>query len=293
MQEDVSLRRLADHSFVSYHHLTDIFEQVENESIGGYIRRYRLEKAASLLLYTDHSLAIVAEKTGYTGSPSLSKAFAQHFHCSPGTFRRKPRFLPHSPNAILDGIGSAAAYETILTKEFSFQYRIETIKDHYTVCKPLKMVPAFAQKHFLYDAYLQTVHDDLDTDLEGRFIIRPFDSLNFAPASKFTMHHGKLITAQAHVRLSQDLYTRYVVTPVKEGQYLVFDIPPGPVNEHITNYTTLFRENLIGYKKLFHPEDFYIFLLLSEEPDKIGEFYMYYSPLPHEPTSCLSNILTF
>src|SRR5688500_5268808 len=74
---DISLQRLADHVFVSYYHFADIFEKTERESIGSYIKRYRLEKAATLLSYTDLSLAIIAEKTGYSGKHALSKAFSQ------------------------------------------------------------------------------------------------------------------------------------------------------------------------------------------------------------------------
>jgi AraC-like DNA-binding protein len=275
LHEDISLQRMSDHTCVSYHHLADIFAQTENESLGGYIKRYRLEKAASLLWYTDLSLTSIAEKTGYTSSPSLSKAFAQHFHSSPGAFRRKPVFLEHSPNAILDGIRTAETYEGILNKEFAFQYRIEKLDNYYTVCQPLKLVPALSQQQFQYDAYLENVYTDIDHKIPGRKVIKPFNSLNFCPADRFTMHHGKLIDGKRYAQLSNAVRKAFLVSPVKNGQYLVFTIPPGQANEQIKNYTTLFRENLIGNKKIFRPEDFFIFLLLSEDESKIGEFYMY------------------
>jgi AraC-like DNA-binding protein len=275
LHEDISMQRMSDHTCVSYHHLADIFGQTENESLGSYIKRYRLEKAASLLWYTDLSLTSIAEKTGYTSSPSLSKAFSQHFHSSPGVFRRQPKFLKHSPNVMLDGIQTAEAYQSILNKEFDFEYRIERLDNYYTVCQPLKMVPAFEQ--FQYDAYLETVFRELDHTLPGKRVIKPFDSLNFSPADRFTMHHGKLIDGTAYAQLSAAVRTTHLVSPVKNGQYLVFTIPPGEANEQIKNYTTLFRENLIGNKKIFRPDDFFIFLLLSEDNDKTGEFYMYLS----------------
>ncbi|HEX6432194.1 MAG TPA: AraC family transcriptional regulator [Niastella sp.] len=277
LHEDISLQRMSDHTCVSYHHLADIFAQTENESLGGYIKRYRLEKAASLLWYTDLSLTSIAEKTGYTSSPSLSKAFAQHFHSSPGAFRRKLRFLKHSPNAILDGIQTEESYQAILNKEFDFQYRIEKLNNYYTVCQPLKMVPAYSQQPFQYDTYLETVYIDMDHKLPGRRVIKPFDSLNFCPANRFTMHHGKLINGTVYAQLSAAVRKTYLVSPVKNGQYLIFTIPPGQADEQIKNYTTLFRENLIGNKKIFRPEDFFIFLVLSEDESKTGEFYMYLS----------------
>lgn len=278
MQEDVSLQRVADHACVSYHHLAAIYEQTEQESIGGYIKRVRLEKAASLLWYTSLSLPVIAEKTGYAGSPSLSKAFDQQFHCSPGTFRKRPRFLKQSPNALLDGIHSAEAYQVILERDFDFEYRIEALHDYYTVCQSLQMVQVYSNQHFQYEDYLDIVFNAMDPHLNGSSVIKPFDSLNFSPADKFSMHHGKLITGETLAQLPPPIPEDYIVSPIMNGRYLVFDIPAGPVNEQISNYTTLFRENLVGYKKIFHPEDFFIFLLLNENEHRNGEFYLYLSP---------------
>jgi hypothetical protein len=67
---------------------------------------------------------------------------------------------------------------------------------------------------------------------------------------------------------------------MNKATYLVFDIPPGPVDDNIKNYTTYFRENIIGFKKLFRPEDFFSFLVLGNDKNKLGEFYMYLKPSP-------------
>lgn len=272
---DISLQCLADHVFVSYYHLSDLFEQTEQETLGGYIKRYRLEKAASLLSYTDLSLAEIADKTGYSGKHALSKAFSQQFDHSPGRFRKRPLFIKDSPNAILDGIHSEQDYLTLLKKDFSFNYRIETLPDHYTICRSLRMVPAFYKGGFCYNTYLDTVMNGFDKKWNGRFVIKPFDSLNFSPADRFNMHHGLFVTGEVIDHLSSVDLQQYIISPVKKGKYLVFDIPAGPIDENIKNYTTLFRENIIGYRKLFRPEDFFIFLLLSDDARKLGEFYMY------------------
>lgn len=274
---DISLQRLADHVFVSYYHLLDIFEQTKQESPGSFIKRYRLEKAASLLCYTDLSLAAIAEKTGYSGKHAFSKAYSQRFNHSPGNFRKRPVFLKDSPNAILDGIYTEQDYLGILKKNFSFNYRFETLQNHYTICKSLRMVPAFYKNGFSYDAYLKEVMRSFDR-MGGNFVIKPFDSLNFSAADSFNMHHGILVSAEAIHHLSITHLQEYIVSPIKEGTYIVFDIPVGTMDVNIKNYTTLFRENIIGYKKLFRPEDFFIFLLLSDSTTKLGEFYIYLNP---------------
>jgi AraC-like DNA-binding protein len=272
---DISLQRLADHVFVSYYHLSDLFEQTAQETLGGYIKRYRLEKAASLLSYTDLSLADIADKIGYSGKQALSKAFSQHFNHSPGHFRKRPLFIKDSPNAIMDGIYSEQDYLSLLKKDFPFNYRVETLSDHYTICRSLRMVPVSNKAGFCYNTYLDTVMNSFDKQWKGRPVIKPFDSLNFSPASRFNMHHGMFVNRETIDHLSPADLQQYIISPVKKGKYLVFDIPAGPIEENIKNYTTLFRENIIGYKKLFRPEDFFIFLLLSDEEHKLGEFYMY------------------
>lgn len=274
---DISLQRLADHVYVSYYHLSDIFEKREQQSIGSYIKRYRIEKAANLLSYTDLSLSIIAEKTGYSGKHALSKAFSQRFNQSPGSFRKKPVFIKDSPNTIMDGIRSEDEYYALLKKDIPFNYRIETLHNLFTVCSSLRMVPAYYNSRFSYEAYLEDVKNGFDIKWGEQFVIKPFDSLNFSPAALFSMHHGILVTGD-EMNLFSPTPSGYMISPVKEGEYLVFDIPPGPVDDNIKNYTTYFRENIIGYKKLFRPLDFFSFLLLRNDETKLGEFYIYLKP---------------
>lgn len=178
--------------FVSYYHLSDIFEQTKQESIGNFIKRYRLEKAASLLCYTDLSLAEIAEKTGYSGKHALSKAYSQRFNHSPGNFRKRPVFMKDSPNAILDGIYTEQDYLVILKMNFSFNYRIEIMHNRYTICKSLRMVPALYKNGFSYDAYLKEVMS-VFYKVGGNIVIKPFDSLNFSPAGRFNIQGFRYI----------------------------------------------------------------------------------------------------
>jgi AraC-like DNA-binding protein len=278
---DISLQRLADHVFVSYHHFTDIFEKTEQQSIGCYIKRYRIEKAATLLSYTDLSLALIAEKTGYSGKYALSKAFNQRFNQSPGAFRKKPVFLKDSPNAIMDGINSEQDYYALLKKDIPFTYRLETLHNLYTICSSLRMVPALYSNSFSYESYLEEMKNGFEMQWSERLVIKPFDSLNFSAAALFSMHHGILVTGDEIDHFSANR-SGYITSPVKDGVYLVFDIPTGPVDENIKNYTTYFRENIVGYKKLFRPADFFSFLLLGNDKSKLGEFFMYLQPSPAE-----------
>lgn len=71
----------------SYRNINRIFKAVQNESIGQYIQRLRLEKAAEFLKYSATPIYQIATELGYTDLPTFSKAFKQHFNCSPSNFR--------------------------------------------------------------------------------------------------------------------------------------------------------------------------------------------------------------
>jgi AraC-like DNA-binding protein len=53
-----------------------------------YLARRRMQVAAQLLLESDQSLADVAGRVGYRSEFAFGRAFKQHFHVAPGTYRR-------------------------------------------------------------------------------------------------------------------------------------------------------------------------------------------------------------
>jgi AraC-like DNA-binding protein len=57
------------------------------EPIASFIRRMRLERAAGYLSSTDLAISSVASDAGYCSSSAFSKAFCDHFECSPSEFR--------------------------------------------------------------------------------------------------------------------------------------------------------------------------------------------------------------
>lgn len=276
IQCDITPDQLSDHVYVSKDHLTAIFGRVQQESIGRYIKRSRLERAAVLMTYTRQSLSQVADKVGYSGKHALSKAFNQHFGSSPGQFRKKLIFLKNSPNSILDGVQCEDEYLHLIQSSFSFHYRIEEVRDYFTLCRPLRMVPAFAQPGFSYEQYQQQAELEFSAyNTGGQFVVRPFDSLNFTSARDFSMHHGLLLHKNEVLRLPAALREQYLLCAVRNGHYLVFDIPAGDPDAQVKRYTTLFRENLIGRKRLFDIGDFCTFLLPGDNEQTVGQFYIF------------------
>ena len=93
------LARLA--SF-SPHHFHRIFRGMVGESLAGYVRRMRLERAALWLQESDHSVLRIALDSGYTAHEPFTRAFKRHFGETPTSFRNRaePAVMPDAANGI-------------------------------------------------------------------------------------------------------------------------------------------------------------------------------------------------
>jgi AraC-like DNA-binding protein len=64
-----------------------------------FVSRYRVLKAAEMLLSFDMSLQKVARDLEFTDAAHLHREFVKHYGCTPGAYRRgaeTPSLLPHS-----------------------------------------------------------------------------------------------------------------------------------------------------------------------------------------------------
>ncbi|WAS96450.1 helix-turn-helix domain-containing protein [Nannocystis punicea] len=61
------------------------------EPLGSYLRRLRLDRAASLLATTDASVKAIAARVGYASEPAFTRAFARARGVAPNAYRRALR----------------------------------------------------------------------------------------------------------------------------------------------------------------------------------------------------------
>jgi AraC-like DNA-binding protein len=87
LDKDLSIKELADASFLSYSRFRHLYEEINGEPIWQFIKRYRLEYAGGLLRHSNYSCTEIGEKIGYLTPHSFNKAFSQHFGASPKRFR--------------------------------------------------------------------------------------------------------------------------------------------------------------------------------------------------------------
>lgn len=270
------ITELSEYVSMSYHHLTDVFVNLRSVSLGSYITTKKIERAAQLCCYTSLNLSDVAEKTGFATKHSLSKAFTNHFGITPGKMARKTLFSPGSPNIYMDGFESEHAYQAMVGKELTFCCKEVTLENSYLVGNTW-------QPGLNSQALINTCHSLMMARLaaeeslqDERICLRAFDSLNFSDITTFKFFYGIYVEGPQPEHI-QKTFTNYLVTPLKKGKYIVFDVPPDSEHE-IGRYITLCRENAIWYKRLFNITDFYDFFLYAPTDNKriAGEYYVYY-----------------
>ncbi len=86
-KEDITIKDVENVSFYSYRNINRIFTALHHETIGKYIKRIKLEKAAQYLKYSDNTISDIAFEVGYSDVAAFSKAFKNQFNSSPSQFR--------------------------------------------------------------------------------------------------------------------------------------------------------------------------------------------------------------
>jgi AraC family transcriptional regulator len=86
-----SLEALARAAGVSAAHLAASFRDRYAESVGGFLRRARVEEAARRLADTDQPLAEIALACGFCDQSHLTRTFRRRTGLTPGAWRRAAR----------------------------------------------------------------------------------------------------------------------------------------------------------------------------------------------------------
>ena len=87
------MTEVADAIGISYVYLNKIFKahHGKEEKLIDYLNRTRIQKAAELLLQTEETLAVIAQKVGYNNDQSFSRFFKKYKGMTPGEWKRKCR----------------------------------------------------------------------------------------------------------------------------------------------------------------------------------------------------------
>jgi AraC family transcriptional regulator len=89
-QGPIRIPDLANAASMSRFHLGRLFQEVTGDTLGRFLRRTRLERAAFALRTTDQSILEIAVDCGYRSGEALSRAFREAFGVIPSEFRKRP-----------------------------------------------------------------------------------------------------------------------------------------------------------------------------------------------------------
>ena len=106
LRSDIS--QLVRYSGYSHRHLQRLFRNKTGMSVGDYLRRRRLTRAAILVRLIGYPLHDIAISVGFDSQPSFNREFRKRFGCSPGIYRSRPGWDLSllTPRAELDETGT-------------------------------------------------------------------------------------------------------------------------------------------------------------------------------------------
>jgi AraC family transcriptional regulator len=95
--EPIDYDAIATELGLSLHQFHHLFAEEMGEAPGEYLRRIRLEAAATRLRWTFDTVGKIAAVVGYASQPSFTQAFTRQFGVSPARFRRDRERWPDEP----------------------------------------------------------------------------------------------------------------------------------------------------------------------------------------------------
>ena len=99
--EEIEPEVLADIAGMSLHHFHRVFRGLVGESVMGFVRRLRLERAAQRLRFDDAPVTEVAFDAGYTSHEAFTRAFRARFGESPSGYRSASRVEIPRPEVVM------------------------------------------------------------------------------------------------------------------------------------------------------------------------------------------------
>lgn len=85
---DINVTDIANYLHINRSYLSEIFKQIQQQSIKKYLTLYRLEKARSLLLSSDLTVLKISLLTGFKNEKNFFRIFKKYLICSPDKYRK-------------------------------------------------------------------------------------------------------------------------------------------------------------------------------------------------------------
>lgn len=200
-KEDINIEKVEAISLYSYRNINRIFQALHQETIGKYVKRIRLEKAAQYLKYSNITISDIAFEVGYEDIAAFSKAFKKKYAYSPSDYRSSNHPFKQKAPLHLDTIDTdrqALTYELEYLPDFDFlglEYR-GAYDNLVAINTAWEQLVIYADQHQLLDddpILIAEVLDDeeISENIHCRYntgiILK--EPLKFEPDGLFKLHH--------------------------------------------------------------------------------------------------------
>ncbi|MBB6732596.1 response regulator [Cohnella zeiphila] len=88
LQEEITLKQMADYSHLSVSYFGVLFKQYTGKSFVNYFNQIRIEKAMELLRNSDRKVYEIAETVGFASLPYFNRVFKQVSSLTPNEYRK-------------------------------------------------------------------------------------------------------------------------------------------------------------------------------------------------------------
>ena len=147
MTEEISLKDVADHVFISPFYFHKGFHMLCGYSVGEYIRNRRLSLAGGELISSEITITELAMKYGYDTPDSFAKAFSRFHGVSPSSARRENAMLKSfAPLKLTISLKGGYLMDYKITQKESFTVLASSREFSYENAQ--QEITAFWQEHY-------------------------------------------------------------------------------------------------------------------------------------------------
>ena len=257
-KKNVKIDTIEKEVFYSYRNINRIFRKLHSETVGKYLKRVRLEKAAEYLKYSNHQVSDIAIEIGFSDVAAFSKSFKKRFDCSPVTYRENLKTKIEVNLQFLDeNLKSDLSFEIEILPTFELLYleHLGDIEDVVAIEKTWDILVKYCKKHKLISKETIFFSETLDdneitnsTNCRTQVAIVLDNQVDFNPDGLFQVktHHTQRYAKFIHKGENEKLIETYNLIDSLWMKQFKLEFSDKPYLEfYVNHHTSTHKKNLV------------------------------------------------